>query len=62
MKAKTGTQIRPHHKDQTVTHLTHAEGVLLLPPSSVLGTAGFLLQNVTCESTGSRNLEDHTEC
>jgi len=60
MKGKTGTQIRPHHEDQTVTHFTHAQGVLLQPPSSLLGTADFLLQNVTCESTGSHNLEDHT--
>jgi len=60
MKVKTGTQIYLHHKDQIVTHFTHAEGVLLLPPSSVLGTADCLLQNVTCESTGSHNLEDHT--
>jgi len=56
MKVKTGTQIRSHHKDQTVTHFTHAEGGLLLPPSLVLGTAGFLLQNITCESTGNHNL------
>jgi hypothetical protein len=61
MKVKTETQIRPHHKDQTATHFTHAEGVLFLPPSSILGTAGCLLQNVTRESTGSHNLEDHAE-